>query len=187
MLEGMLPFERECEGDPHCMLERRLAGEELVLNPSLPKGVRETVVGALALDPKERYSSATDMREALDKALLSDGRETVRPGETYRRFPPPEGKIQFTCPSCGIKGRIPTQKAGKIMVCECKKRLRIAADGRATIEDKWKLDKLKDLPDDAGEAYEKAKKQLGDLGDRIKEKMPKLGFPRKKTGCSTAP
>jgi serine/threonine-protein kinase len=159
MLEEVLPFQRECEGDPHCMLERRLAGEELALNPSLPKGVRETVVGALALDPEDRYRSATDMREALDKALLSDGRETIRPGETYGRFRAPPEKIQFKCPSCKINGSIAAKHAGKIMVCECKKRLRIAADGRATIEDKWKLGKLKDLPDAGSETASKKRCQ----------------------------
>jgi serine/threonine protein kinase len=179
MLEGVLPFERECDGDSFCMLERRLAGEELVLSTSLPKGVRETVMGALALDPEQRYSSAIVMREALDRALRSDGRETIRPGETYGRFPPPEEKIHFTCPSCKTNGSIAAKHAGKTTACKCKKRLRIAADGTATIEDKWKFDKLPDLPD-AGEVYEKAKKQLGDLGDRLKEKMPRLRFPRKK-------
>ena len=134
MLQGVLPFERECNGDAGCMLERRLKGDEFVLNPSLPWGVRETVMGALAVDPEQRYSSAVVMREALDRALLSDGRETIRPGETFGPFRQPEEKIQFKCPSCKITGTIPAKHAGKTISCKCKERLRIAADGTATIE-----------------------------------------------------
>lgn len=79
MLHGKLPFEDVCQGNRTCMVNQRLAGEPITLDPALPPGVTKAILGALAFDPKLRYGTAREFRLALERTLQSGGRETILP------------------------------------------------------------------------------------------------------------
>jgi serine/threonine protein kinase len=79
MLTGKLPFESVCQGNRNCMVNKRLSGEAFNLERQLPTGVTIATLGALAYNPSLRYATATEFREALEKTLATDGRETLKP------------------------------------------------------------------------------------------------------------
>lgn len=79
MLTGKLPFESVCQGNRNCMVNKRLSGEPFNLERQLPTGVAIATLGALAYNPTLRYATATEFREALEKTLASEGRETIKP------------------------------------------------------------------------------------------------------------
>lgn len=79
MLHGKLPFEDECEGNRSCMVNKRITGEPIVVDPSLPIGITKAILGALSFRPSLRYASAKEFRLALERTLETDGRETIMP------------------------------------------------------------------------------------------------------------
>jgi len=79
LLTGKLPFDEACQGNKSCMVSRRLNGEPFTIDATLPSGVRLAILGALAYLPSQRYASAKEFRLALEKALATQGRETLRP------------------------------------------------------------------------------------------------------------
>ncbi len=89
MLHGKLPFEDECEGNRSCMVNKRLAGESITLDPTLPLGLTKALLNALAFRPSQRYESAGEFRQALEKVLETDGRETLLPRSQTRQQPAP--------------------------------------------------------------------------------------------------
>jgi len=79
MLHGRLPFELECEGNRTGMVNKRLSGEPITLDPSLPAGVTKAMLAALAYRPAQRYATAREFRLALEHVLESGGREALLP------------------------------------------------------------------------------------------------------------
>ena len=79
MLAGKLPFEDECNGVKTCMVKKRLSGKFVGLDLSFPTGVADAIHGSMAFHPQHRYSSALEFRLALQKALDTNGKETIPP------------------------------------------------------------------------------------------------------------
>lgn len=79
MLHGSLPFEDLCQGNRTCMVNKRLAGEPIILDPSLPPGVTKALLAALAYRASQRYATAREFRLALQRALETGGRESIPP------------------------------------------------------------------------------------------------------------
>ncbi len=96
MLHGKLPFEDLCQGNRTCMINQRLAGEPIILDPALPPGVTKAILGALAFDPKLRYGTAKEFRLALERTLQSGGKETILPrGQQLLKAPPPQDVTSY--------------------------------------------------------------------------------------------
>ncbi len=79
MLTGSLPFEDECQGNRSCMVNMRISGEPFTFRRTFPPGVTKAIMGALAYNPSQRYGSATEFRQALERVLATNGRETSLP------------------------------------------------------------------------------------------------------------
>jgi serine/threonine protein kinase len=96
MLHGKLPFEDVCQGNRTCMVNQRLSGEPITLDPALPPGVTKAILGALAFDPKLRYGTAREFRLALERTLQSGGRETILPrGQQIKQSAPQQREAAY--------------------------------------------------------------------------------------------
>lgn len=72
LLTGRLPF---AAPTPHAMMYKHLTEQPpppALIDPSLPSGVNEILIKALAKDPQTRYSTATEMVQALEKAIKEE-------------------------------------------------------------------------------------------------------------------
>lgn len=92
LLHGKLPFENECEGNRTAMVNMRLSGEIITMDPTLPPGLTKTILGALAYRPAQRYATAKEFRKALERVLQTDGRETIMPRSQAQPSVPLEEK-----------------------------------------------------------------------------------------------
>lgn len=67
MLTGVLPFEGETPVAIALKQIRDKAKPPREVNPNIPKGLEEIIIKAISKRPENRYSSADEMREALNK------------------------------------------------------------------------------------------------------------------------
>jgi eukaryotic-like serine/threonine-protein kinase len=121
LLTGTRPFQAEhfaaqarahVEDDPPAASER---------DPDLPDGVDEVLDRGLAKDPDERWSSATEMVGALERALQAAPAAALPPTETTRRIaaPPPLPPSRRTGAGPAAAGRPPggpSRRAGAAVI-----------------------------------------------------------------------
>ncbi|TNE51505.1 MAG: PEGA domain-containing protein [Deltaproteobacteria bacterium] len=73
----LLTRERLFSGSNELSTLRRIRQREItpptIVNPAIPKPIEEMVLQALALDPDDRFSYASDYGDALQKALVESG------------------------------------------------------------------------------------------------------------------
>lgn len=92
LLVGHLPFLEESKGNKNLMVKKRLSGAVITLPDTLPRGVRDVILGAVQYDPDRRYSSAAEFLEAVERVLASEGLDTVRPLPIVRVMPDTSGE-----------------------------------------------------------------------------------------------
>jgi serine/threonine protein kinase len=111
MLTGELPF----KGDNQFALRDAKMFNDPIgprkINPDIPKQIEQVILKALAKDPKDRYSSAAEMKAALDS--LKDKKESHEPVQPDGKpvSPPHPPKIKATSKS------IPFIAAAVVIVC----------------------------------------------------------------------
>lgn len=99
MLTGKLPFEVECEGNKNCMVKKRLSGGTVRFETAgVPEGVQQAILGALSHDPLKRYSTALEFLESLERAVATDGQESISPLEIVIPYPDDPDSIEGSEP-----------------------------------------------------------------------------------------
>lgn len=91
MLTGHLPFLEESKGNKNMMVKKRLSGAMITMPDSLPRGVRDVILGAVQYDPNQRYSSSLDFLAAVERVLASEGLDTLQPLPIVRVVPADPG------------------------------------------------------------------------------------------------
>ena len=89
MLTGMLPYEAPAPSELDKLMSGELVTAPRLKNPSIPKGISDIVMRAMAPEVTARYQRASDLlQDVLAERQVSQGRRAVGGGVTPQRVEP---------------------------------------------------------------------------------------------------
>jgi eukaryotic-like serine/threonine-protein kinase len=124
MLTGQLPYDTPAPADLDKLMSGELVSPPRLRNPSIPKGISDIVMKAMAPDPTARYQRATDLMNDVLAARSST--RTPQPGAVARTG---GGRVANRDDAQSIQSRLRARDAPAARFCwHCRKPLHARTD-----------------------------------------------------------